>query len=195
VAGAGDGGGDDGMFDAGCRLQTLERTLCGFEREGDVPGFEIPDRYFRYVRTGDARPLAGVLEHNRLDLLSLALVTARAAQLVDEGRPACAPRAKPWAGTDVSARGTARRRATLLRLACGLDASCAQRAAAGRRRRRGAARRGAVLVCPPVATARFFDDAAAAWSCLLTVPGCPPAILREAPRRSPCTTSTAGAIR
>ena len=28
--------------------------------------------------------------------------------------------------------------------------------------------------------ARFFDDAAAAWSCLLTLPGCPAAILREA---------------
>src|SRR5204863_6777958 len=28
--------------------------------------------------------------------------------------------------------------------------------------------------------ARFFDDAAAAWSCLFSVPGCPPAILREA---------------
>ena len=50
-----------------------------------MPGFEIPARYFHYVRTGDARPLAAVLEHNRRDLLSLALLTARAAQLLDEG--------------------------------------------------------------------------------------------------------------
>src|SRR5688572_10591514 len=57
-----------------CRLSTLEQTLCGYVREGDVPGFEIPARYFRYVRSGDARPLEVVLEHNRLDLLSLALV-------------------------------------------------------------------------------------------------------------------------
>ena len=49
------------------------------------PGFEIPSRYFHYVRTGDARPLDAVLEHNRRDLLSLALLTARAAQLLDEG--------------------------------------------------------------------------------------------------------------
>jgi hypothetical protein len=28
--------------------------------------------------------------------------------------------------------------------------------------------------------ARFFDDAAAAWSCLMTLPACPPAIVREA---------------
>ena len=48
----------------------------------------IPSRYFQYVRSGDERPLAAVLEHNRLDLLSLALLTARAAQLLDEGADA-----------------------------------------------------------------------------------------------------------
>jgi len=71
--------------DVECRLTSLERTLCGHEREGDVPGFEIPSRYFRYVRSGDARPLEAVLEHNRLDIVSLAMLTARAAQLLDDG--------------------------------------------------------------------------------------------------------------
>lgn len=69
-------------------MSVLEQVLCGHTREGDVPGFEIPSRYFHFVRTGDARPLGAVLEHNRLDLLSLALVTARAAQLLDDGAPA-----------------------------------------------------------------------------------------------------------
>ena len=50
-----------------------------------MPGFEIPARYFQFIRTGDARPLADVLEHNRLDLLSLAGLTARLLQLVDDG--------------------------------------------------------------------------------------------------------------
>jgi uncharacterized protein YprB with RNaseH-like and TPR domain len=71
--------------DDGHRLSSLESTLLGHDREGDVPGFEIPSRYFHYVRTGDARPLDAVLEHNRRDLLSLALLTARAAQLLDDG--------------------------------------------------------------------------------------------------------------
>jgi len=71
--------------DEGHRLSSLESSLLGHEREGDVPGFEIPSRYFHFVRTGDARPLDAVLEHNRRDLLSLALLTARAAQLLDEG--------------------------------------------------------------------------------------------------------------
>src|SRR5258705_12939806 len=67
------------------RLTDPEQALCGHAREGDVPGFEIPSRYFQYVRSGDARPLEAVLEHNRLDIISLAMLTARAAQLLDEG--------------------------------------------------------------------------------------------------------------
>ena len=68
-----------------CSLAMVERMVLGHMREGDVPGFEIPSRYFHYVRTGDARPLDGVLEHNRLDLLALAMLTARAAQLLEGG--------------------------------------------------------------------------------------------------------------
>ena len=66
--------GDEG----GCRLSTLERALFGFRRVGDVPGGEIPGRFFQFLRSGDPRPLEPVLEHNRLDLVSLAAVTARA---------------------------------------------------------------------------------------------------------------------
>jgi hypothetical protein len=63
----------------------LEKLLAGVHRVGDVPGFEIPSRYFQFVRDGDARPLEAVLEHNRLDLVSLALVMARALTLVQRG--------------------------------------------------------------------------------------------------------------
>jgi uncharacterized protein YprB with RNaseH-like and TPR domain len=68
-----------------CRLSMLERRLGGVQRVGDVPGFEIPSRYFQFVREGQARPLEAVLEHNRLDLLSLALITARALTLITHG--------------------------------------------------------------------------------------------------------------
>ncbi|MBI2828068.1 MAG: ribonuclease H-like domain-containing protein [Acidobacteria bacterium] len=74
-----------GERQATCRLTLLEQAVLGHVREGDVPGFEIPSRYFHYVRTGDARPLGGVLEHNRLDLLALAMLTARAVRLLEEG--------------------------------------------------------------------------------------------------------------
>jgi uncharacterized protein YprB with RNaseH-like and TPR domain len=75
----------EGSSEASCSLGTLEKLLAGVHRVGDVPGFEIPSRYFRFVRDGNARPLEAVLEHNRLDLLSLALVMARALTLVERG--------------------------------------------------------------------------------------------------------------
>src|SRR5215831_17321695 len=78
--------GDDGGC---CRLGTLERVLCGVTRVGDVPGMEIPARYFRFLRSGDARPLEPVLDHNRLDLISLAAVAAHAVELVEHGSERC----------------------------------------------------------------------------------------------------------
>ena len=68
-----------------CRLVALEDVLIGNRRVGDVPGFEIPQRYFDFVRSGDPAPLEPVLEHNRLDLLSTALLFGRAQQLVQQG--------------------------------------------------------------------------------------------------------------
>ncbi len=55
-----------------CKLQTLERRICGRRRVGDIPGAEIPAAYHRYVRTGDARQMVDCLEHNVLDLVTLA---------------------------------------------------------------------------------------------------------------------------
>ncbi len=80
-------GGD--LEEAGCRLSTLEHTLFEVERVGDVPGFEIPGRFFNFIRSGDPRPLEPVLEHNRLDLVSLAAVMARAVQLARGGHSSC----------------------------------------------------------------------------------------------------------
>ncbi|MGE5815094.1 MAG: ribonuclease H-like domain-containing protein [Acidobacteriota bacterium] len=75
--------------DGGCRLSTLEEVLFDVRRVNDVPGFEVPSRYFRFIRSGDARPLEPVMEHNRMDLVSLAAVTARALALVEHGSGAC----------------------------------------------------------------------------------------------------------
>jgi uncharacterized protein len=68
--------------EASCTLAVLERRLSGLHRVGDVAGFDIPSRYFQFARDGRPEPLAAVLEHNRLDLLSTLLVCARAASLV-----------------------------------------------------------------------------------------------------------------
>jgi uncharacterized protein YprB with RNaseH-like and TPR domain len=72
-----------------CSLTSLERSVLGFHRVGDVGGFEIPLRYFQFLRSGDAGLMEGVLEHNRLDLLSTAAVMCHALGLAQEGPDAC----------------------------------------------------------------------------------------------------------
>jgi len=74
-----------------CRLQSLERALLDVTRRGDVAGEEIPRIYFDFVRRRDGRAMARVLEHNRLDVLSLAALAALACQWV-EGAHAEDPR-------------------------------------------------------------------------------------------------------
>jgi uncharacterized protein YprB with RNaseH-like and TPR domain len=67
-----------------CRLQSLEASLLRVRRNGDVPGDEIPHIYFDYVRRRDPRALARIFHHNRLDILSLAALSALACQWVSE---------------------------------------------------------------------------------------------------------------
>jgi hypothetical protein len=69
-----------------CRLQSLEAALMGLRRTGDIPGEEIPQVYFDWVRRRDARLLARVFEHNRQDIVSLAALAVLACQWVEEGQ-------------------------------------------------------------------------------------------------------------
>ncbi len=55
-----------------CRLTTLERGVLGVGRGRDVPGWEIPAVYSRYLRLGPDARLGAVFRHNRLDILTLA---------------------------------------------------------------------------------------------------------------------------
>jgi uncharacterized protein YprB with RNaseH-like and TPR domain len=68
-----------------CRLQSLEAGLMGLRRHGDIPGEEIPQVYFDWVRRRDARMLARVFEHNRQDIVSLAALAVHACRWVEEG--------------------------------------------------------------------------------------------------------------
>lgn len=59
-----------------CRLQTVEQRLLGVRRVGDLPGSEAPRAWFDWVRHARHEALAAVCVHNRLDLLSLAVLPA-----------------------------------------------------------------------------------------------------------------------
>src|SRR5579859_2678292 len=54
-----------------CTLRTVEERLLGYEREDPIAGALAPDAYFAYMRTGPSPLLELVLEHNRLDVISL----------------------------------------------------------------------------------------------------------------------------
>jgi uncharacterized protein YprB with RNaseH-like and TPR domain len=60
-----------------CKLQTLERRICGRRRHLDIPGEEIPAAYHEFVRTGNAAVMVEVLRHNFLDLVTLAELMVR----------------------------------------------------------------------------------------------------------------------
>ncbi len=54
------------------RLSNVEAEILRVERTMDeVPGYLVPQVYFDYLKSGDARPLVGVLYHNEMDVLSL----------------------------------------------------------------------------------------------------------------------------
>jgi hypothetical protein len=146
----------------GCRLTTLERDVLGFRRIGDVPGIEIPRRFFHFLRTGDPRPLEPVLEHNRLDLVSLAAVTAHAVRLARGGDRVCRDEAEALALGRVLERAGAFDRAE----------ACYRRAAqASCLEVRGEALYRFGLRCR---RDHRFDEAAAAWREIvaLTEPSC-----------------------
>ncbi len=60
-----------------CRLATVEARILGVPRVADLPGREVPAAYHAFVRTGDPRDLARVMEHNRRDLEALAALIPR----------------------------------------------------------------------------------------------------------------------
>ena len=155
--------------DRSCRLTHLEESVLGVGRVGDVGGFEIPARYFQFVRGGGAGVLEPVLMHNRLDLLSLAALTAHAQRLVCEGRD------EPPSGSTAYGLGTLYERAGWVEAALDCYRSAAEDHWQTRDVRRAAARSLARLL----RRQRRYEEAAAAWHLVLQLGG-RPQLLREA---------------
>ena len=74
-----------------CRLGNLEAEILGMPRQDDLPGSEVPARYFEFLKTGDESLLADIIAHNRQDIATLATlliklcdINARPGQLTDQ---------------------------------------------------------------------------------------------------------------
>lgn len=58
-----------------CNLSRLEAVVFAREREDDLPGAQVPQRYFDYLKTKEFALLEDVLAHNMQDVRSLAELT------------------------------------------------------------------------------------------------------------------------
>lgn len=54
-----------------CKLTNIEEKLFEFDRKDDIPGYLVPSVYFEWLGSEDLELMGQVLEHNRLDILSL----------------------------------------------------------------------------------------------------------------------------
>jgi hypothetical protein len=61
---------------ADARLRTVESSLLGMTRPGDVEGWQIPSRYLSFLHDGDPSGLVEVARHNDQDVRSLARLVA-----------------------------------------------------------------------------------------------------------------------
>lgn len=54
-----------------CSLGTVEGEVLDVARELDIPGAEVPEAYFEYLRSGRSSRLEAVVSHHEQDILSL----------------------------------------------------------------------------------------------------------------------------
>ena len=64
-----------------CNLGRLEEVILGRPREDDIPGSEVPQRYFTYLKTGQISLLDDILRHNAQDIASLCVLLNHMADL------------------------------------------------------------------------------------------------------------------
>jgi uncharacterized protein YprB with RNaseH-like and TPR domain len=64
-------------------LKYLEQHVLGMRRTSEeVQGYEVPWLYFDYLKSGDARPLAGVFYHNAMDVVAMAALLAHVNDMI-----------------------------------------------------------------------------------------------------------------
>jgi uncharacterized protein len=104
-----------------CSLKSLEEKVLGIQRGLDIPGSEIPEVYFQYLRTGRPGVLPVVFDHNLTDVTSLARMWDALGGLL-AGDTAAAPVDGRALGRELLRRGDPRGAAVLAEAFAGGDA-------------------------------------------------------------------------
>ena len=67
-----------------CNLGVIEKAILEMERtEEDIPGYLASEYYLDYLRTGDSTSIKGIFYHNEQDVVSLAALFARLADILE----------------------------------------------------------------------------------------------------------------
>ncbi len=66
-----------------CNLGRLEALILGKPREDDLPGSEVPQRYFDYLKTRREELLQDILDHNAQDIASLCVLLTHMAGMYE----------------------------------------------------------------------------------------------------------------
>ena len=66
-----------------CSLGRLEAMILGKPREDDLPGSEVPQRYFTYLKTGREELLDDILTHNAQDIVSLCVLLTHMSRMYE----------------------------------------------------------------------------------------------------------------
>ncbi|MCI5662075.1 MAG: ribonuclease H-like domain-containing protein [Clostridia bacterium] len=67
-----------------CRLGNLEEKILNMPRIDDLPGSEVPQRYFDFLKTGNLDLLEDIILHNRQDIATLQTLLVRLCALYAE---------------------------------------------------------------------------------------------------------------
>ena len=57
-----------------CSLGNIERNILHLKRDGDLPGRDVPERWFSFLRSSDPGLLGDIFRHHRQDILSLEML-------------------------------------------------------------------------------------------------------------------------
>ena len=66
-----------------CNLGRLEEVILGAPRGEDLPGSQVPQRYFQYLKTKQESLLEEVLAHNAQDIASLCVLLTRMTEMYE----------------------------------------------------------------------------------------------------------------
>lgn len=88
-----------------CKLSRIETEILGMSREDDLPGSEVPERFFQFVRTGREDLIEDIIRHNCQDIATLATLLIELCRIYDQPEKLSDPRDQYSMGRSLERQG------------------------------------------------------------------------------------------